>query len=132
MKCTAPVVANFWKQFEITEFIERKLRQDHLRTTKTNEVCHFSVIVRWDRNATALNLCRDIYAVSEIRARITSRRRLYNRQPLAIRLATCIPLTSAYRRTHSIWCTRHRHWQSSNHQMADNPINWWISNRPKH
>ncbi|GBM21753.1 hypothetical protein AVEN_118280-1 [Araneus ventricosus] len=70
-----------------------------------------SVVSRHNRDATASQLFRDLYAATGTRAsRVTVSKRLRETGSFARRPAVCVPLTSTNRRVHLAWCREHRDW----------------------
>lgn len=108
---TPSVVSNLWKQFQDTGSIERKPGQGRPRATTAADDRYLSITARRNRDATASQLSRDLYAATGSRvSRVTVYRRLHERGLFARRPAVCVPLTSANRRVRLTWCRDHRDW----------------------
>ncbi|GBN85246.1 hypothetical protein AVEN_166060-1 [Araneus ventricosus] len=96
---TPSVVCNLWKQFQDTGSIERKPGQGRPRATTATEDRYLSIIAMRNRDATAFQLSRDLYAATGTRvSRVTVSKRLHETGLFARRPAVCVPLTSTNRR----------------------------------
>ncbi|GBN14676.1 Transposable element Tcb2 transposase [Araneus ventricosus] len=108
---TPSVVCNLWKQFQVIGSIERKAGQGRPRATTATEDRYLSIIARRNRDATASQLSRDLYAATGSRvSRVTVSKRLHKIGLFARRPAVCVPLTSTNRRVRLAWCREHRDW----------------------
>ncbi|GFX19397.1 HTH_Tnp_Tc3_2 domain-containing protein [Trichonephila clavipes] len=95
---TPSVVFNLWKQFQETGSIKRKPGQCRPRIMTAIEDRPSSIIVSRNRDGTASQISRELYADTGTRiSRMTVSRRLYERGLFTRRLAVCVLLSSANR-----------------------------------
>ncbi|KFM69306.1 hypothetical protein X975_03074, partial [Stegodyphus mimosarum] len=86
-------MCNLWKQFQDTGSIERKPGQRRLRATMARKDCYLSILARRNREATASQLSRYLYAATGNRVtRVTVYKRLNERGLFARKPAVCVPL----------------------------------------
>ncbi|GBM52115.1 Transposable element Tcb2 transposase [Araneus ventricosus] len=81
------------------------------RSSKSHHGHRRSLFVHYNRDATASQLSRDLYAATGTRvSRVTVSNRLHETVLFARRPAVCVPLTSTNRRVRLAWCREHRDW----------------------
>ncbi|GFU23116.1 HTH_Tnp_Tc3_2 domain-containing protein [Trichonephila clavipes] len=92
-------------------YIERKPEQGRTSGTTIREDRHLSIIARHNRESTASQPSRYLYAATGTRVlRVSVSKRLGKRELFSRKSAVCVLLTSTNRRVCFAWCRQHRDW----------------------
>ncbi|GFT33917.1 transposable element Tcb1 transposase [Trichonephila clavipes] len=108
------IVSRLWRQFQTTGTAIQGFSSGRPRGTTPADDRYIVLQARRNRRQTAGEIARHTtQATGRPISRFTVARRLHGGGLFARRPVRCVPLTTAHRRRHSLWCREHRNWRDN-------------------